>query len=83
MPGRAKRSPESGVLQLLVKGNCLFRGLEVSLLATYLEPEQIVSEKLYASRPVYTAFRPDRYLEHLYAIVAGGRWCCAVRPSIA
>lgn len=72
MPVRAKRSQESGVLQLLIQGNFLFRGLAVSTLAAYLEPEQVVSEKLYSSRPVYTAFRPDRDLEHLYAIVGGG-----------
>ncbi len=72
MPARAKRSQEPDVFQSLVKGNFLFRGLDASTLAAYFEPEPIVSEKLYASRPVYTAFRPDRYLEYLYAIVAGG-----------
>ena len=38
----------------------------------YLIPEELIVEKLYSNRPVYTAFRNDTSLEYLYLIVRGG-----------
>ncbi len=34
--------------------------------------EGLIREKLYSSRPIYTAFRPGMSLDYLYAIVSGG-----------
>lgn len=72
MAKQAKRSEEPEFIKLLTQGNFLFRDMDEAWLATYLKPDQVVREKLYSSRPIYTAFRPDTSLEYLYAIVDGG-----------
>lgn len=59
-------------IESLITKNFLFQDLDRSLLAKYLTPKSIVIEKLYSSRPVYTAFRQDASLEYLYAILQGG-----------
>ncbi|NJL36025.1 MAG: Crp/Fnr family transcriptional regulator [Leptolyngbyaceae cyanobacterium SM1_4_3] len=69
---KAKQSLEPDSLQMLIQGNYLFRGMDIDWLANYVSPEQIIREKLYSSRPVYTAFRPGVSLEFLYAVLAGG-----------
>ncbi len=56
----------------LAQTNFLFRGLDAAQLAQYLKPEDCSLEKLYSSRPIYTAYLPDAPLDHLYAIVSGG-----------
>lgn len=66
-----KGEQDAGLLTVLVQNNALFHGLDQQTLAHYLEPEQLVREKLYASRPIYTAFRPNISLEYLYAILCG------------
>ncbi|MEL7008042.1 MAG: Crp/Fnr family transcriptional regulator, partial [Cyanobacteria bacterium J06588_4] len=63
--------PENN-LDRLTQHNFLFRGLDSTLITKYLEPEQLIIEKLYSSRPIYTAFRPDAALEHLYVVIDGG-----------
>ncbi|NJM58715.1 MAG: Crp/Fnr family transcriptional regulator [Synechococcales cyanobacterium RU_4_20] len=50
----------------------LFQGLAAADFAAALGGSALVLEKLYSSRPVYTAFRPGVSLEFLYAIVSGG-----------
>ena len=59
-------------IESLIKSNFLFQDLDRSLLSKYLTPEQLISEKLYSSRPIYTAFNNDTSLEYLYVIVKGG-----------
>jgi hypothetical protein len=59
-------------LEHLIQHNFLFKDLDPALLAKYLNPQQLVVEKLYSSRPIYTAFKPGSTLEHLYVIVDGG-----------
>jgi hypothetical protein len=59
-------------LENLIQHNFLFKDLDPALLAKYLDPQQLVVEKLYSSRPIYTAFKPGSTLEHLYVIVDGG-----------
>jgi hypothetical protein len=59
-------------LENLIQHNFLFKDLDPTLLAKYLDLQQLVVEKLYASRPIYTAFKPGSTLEHLYVIVDGG-----------
>ncbi len=56
----------------LTQNNFLFRGLDPSELAQYLQTEDCSIEKLYSSRPIYTAYLPDAPLEHLFVIIQGG-----------
>ena len=58
-------------IDYLIHHNFLFKDLG-SLLARYVTSEELVVEKLYSNRPIYTAFRTDASLEHLYAIAEGG-----------
>ncbi|MCM1982087.1 Crp/Fnr family transcriptional regulator [Lyngbya confervoides] len=60
------------VIQNLTQTNFLFRGLDTQEIAQYLETEDVSLEKLYSSRPIYTAYLPDVFLEYLYVIVQGG-----------
>lgn len=46
--------------------------MEPQWLEDRLRPEQLIQEKLYSSRPIFTAFQPDSYLEYLYVVLAGG-----------
>jgi hypothetical protein len=57
-------------IDLLIENSYLFRGGDRGMLAEYLDGLTI--EKLYSNRPVFTGFRPDRSLEHLYTIIQGG-----------
>ncbi|MGB3786824.1 MAG: Crp/Fnr family transcriptional regulator [Phormidesmis sp.] len=50
----------------------LFRGLDGNELSQQLNPDLCVLEKLYASRPIYTAHLPDAPLDDLYVILDGG-----------
>jgi hypothetical protein len=63
---------EANPLETLSRTNALFRGLELSWLANYLPADQLIREKLYSNRPVYTAFKPKVWLDVLYAVVEGG-----------
>jgi hypothetical protein len=66
----------------LTQKNFLFRGLDPQELAHILSIESSGKEgsgkanasleKLYSSRPIYTAYLPDVSIEHLYVVVAGG-----------
>jgi hypothetical protein len=72
MANIAKGKQDSDLLAVLTQNNALFHGLDPQALADYLSPEKLVIEKLYSSRPIYTAFRPDASIDFLYAILAGG-----------
>ncbi len=80
MATRARHSAEPDVVKVLAQGNYLFRGLDESWLAGYLKsggtpdpPQSVQGVKLYASQPIYTAFRRvGEPLNVLYAIIAGG-----------
>ena len=63
---------DHNLIASLIENNFLFQDLDHSLLAKYLTSEQLVTEKLYSSRPIYTAFGQNTSLEYLYAIVKGG-----------
>ncbi len=65
-------------VESLAKNNFLFKGIDLPWLAQYLNSERLILEKLYSSRPIFTAFRPDTSLEYLYAVVDGGRSSFAV-----
>lgn len=72
MAKQAKRSEEPGMMKLLIQSNFLFRDMDEAWLATYLDPAQVIREKLYSNRPIYTAFRPDMSLDYLYVVLDGG-----------
>lgn len=56
----------------LTQTNFLFRGLDAAKLAQHLLEDACSLEKLYSSRPIYTAHLPDATLDHLYVILSGG-----------
>jgi hypothetical protein len=60
------------LLKDLREHNYLFQDLDAELLSQSLKSQQLVTEKLYSNRPVYTAFRENLVLEHLYAVIDGG-----------
>lgn len=59
-------------VETLAAKSFLFHGLAPEELLGYLGSHTLVAEKLYSNRPVYTAFRPETWLEHLYVVVDGG-----------
>ncbi|MBD1853725.1 Crp/Fnr family transcriptional regulator [Leptolyngbya sp. GB1-A1] len=63
---------ERNLLDILVQQNYLFKNLDKKWLAAHLPVETLVAEKIYSNRLVYTAFRPDSYIEVLYLILEGG-----------
>lgn len=60
------------MIEYLTQNNFLFKDLDRSWLAKQIASQQLIEEKLYSSRPVYTAFRPDTSLEYLYVVINGG-----------
>lgn len=67
-------SPIEGLSQIeyLTQKNVLFKVVEADALHEALAGQPIVTEKLYSNRPVYTAFKPDTFLNDLYGVVSGG-----------
>jgi hypothetical protein len=60
------------LIQNLANHSFLFKKMELQRLSDRLKPTSLVQEKLYSSRPIFTAFQPDTFLDHLYIVVAGG-----------
>ncbi len=58
--------------QTLTQNCFLFRGLDPDTLAQQLSADLCPQEKLFASRPIYTAHLPDEPLDALYVILSGG-----------
>ncbi|MGB5710567.1 MAG: Crp/Fnr family transcriptional regulator, partial [Waterburya sp.] len=67
-----KNPVTSELIDNLIQDNFLFKDLDPALIAQYISLEELVTEKLYSSRPIYTAFRTDTALEHLYVVTSGG-----------
>lgn len=72
MARQAKKSQAPDIMDLLITHNFLFKEMDKAWLAAYLDPEQVIREKLYSNRPVYTAFRADTFLDYLYVVLEGG-----------
>ncbi|MUL35402.1 Crp/Fnr family transcriptional regulator [Gloeocapsopsis dulcis] len=68
----ARHLTESDTVKALTQNNYLFRDLDEAWLTSYLSREDVQQAKLYASRPIYTAFQKGEPLDVLYAIVTGG-----------
>ncbi|AMA08574.1 Crp/Fnr family transcriptional regulator [Picosynechococcus sp. PCC 73109] len=67
---QAPKVPE--IITELTENNFFFRGMDPDALQNWLDPAELITEKLYSSRPIYTAFRPNHNLEFLYVLLAGG-----------
>jgi hypothetical protein len=65
----AKRSA-TDLIERLIQEHYLFRGLEQQWLTEQLLP--LDTEKLYSSRPIYTAYRASEPLKVLYLVLNGG-----------
>lgn len=72
MKKTAQNPQNSDSVDYLIHHNFLFRDLDSALIAKYINLEDLVLEKLYSNRPIYTAFRTDTPLEHLYIVMSGG-----------
>ncbi len=72
MATQARHLTESDTVKVLTQSNYLFRDLDEAWLTSYLPVEDVQQVKLYASRPIYTAFQKGEPLDVLYAIVGGG-----------
>lgn len=73
MAAQAKYQIETEPVKALIQSNYLFRDLDEAWLSRYLRLEDLHFVKLYASRPIYTAFQKQgEPLDVLYAIVTGG-----------
>jgi CRP-like cAMP-binding protein len=72
MATQARHLTESDTVKVLTQSNYLFRDLDEVWLTSYLPVEDIQQVKLYASRPIYTAFQKGEPLDVLYVIVSGG-----------
>jgi hypothetical protein len=72
MTKQTKDLKKADPIDSLIQSNFLFKGLDRAWLAKYISSERLILEKLYSSRPIFTAFRPDTFLDYLYAIVDGG-----------
>jgi hypothetical protein len=60
------------LVTMLTERSFLFRSVNRDEILHFLDPKQLVHEKLYSNRPIYTAFRPDSWLDSLYVIIEGG-----------
>jgi hypothetical protein len=69
---KPSRLAELEPIDYLIHHNFLFKDFDRSLIAQYIDSQQLIIEKLYSSRPIYTAFGTDASLKYLYVIVAGG-----------
>ena len=72
MTKQSRQNVVSDPITTLLQNNFLFAPLGQAELEGYLQDNPIAREKLYSNRPIYTAFRPDDWLEYLYIIIDGG-----------
>jgi hypothetical protein len=72
MSRHSAQGAASDLVTLLIESSFLFRQFDRQELCNYLNPEHLVYEKLYSNRPIYTAFRPNTWLDYLYVVIDGG-----------
>ncbi|WNZ21507.1 Crp/Fnr family transcriptional regulator [Leptolyngbya sp. NK1-12] len=71
MPSSLKLS-EIDLVSWLRQRHYLFRDLDPEWLADHLLAQPLATEKLYSSRPIYTAYRASEPLQVLYLVISGG-----------
>ncbi|ACK66752.1 putative transcriptional regulator, Crp/Fnr family [Rippkaea orientalis PCC 8801] len=69
---KSRQKAELNLIQRLIEKNFLFRGMEEGWLEEYLSPSLLKEEKLFSNRPIYTAFRPDEFIDGLYLTLDEG-----------
>jgi hypothetical protein len=72
MTKQSRQNVVSDPITTLLQNNFLFAPLGQAELENHLRDSPVVREKLYSNRPIYTAFRPNDWLDHLYIILDGG-----------
>ncbi len=71
--GRQTQAQEAAdLIQQLLEASFLFRGMDDQWLRDRLSPDELIAEKLYSSRPIFTAFLPETDLDFLYIVLNGG-----------
>lgn len=68
----ADPSATATIAEELTRDNYLFRDIDSKQLSELLNSGGVARQKLYSSRPVYTAFRPDTSTDVLYVVISGG-----------
>lgn len=68
----AKLDHPLDLVQALSQSSFLFRELDLGWLKANISADQLVREKLFSGRPIYTAFRPGQSLDYLYVQLGGG-----------
>jgi hypothetical protein len=66
------KQTEKDVIKTLVQQNGLFRDCTIAELTQSLDVSELVTEKIYSNRPIYTAYRPGVSIPFLYLILGGG-----------
>lgn len=72
MGEQAEALDKVDLIQQLMAKTFLFQGMDRAWLSDRLPLSQLAQEKLYSSRPIFTAFLPDTDLEFLYVVLQGG-----------
>ena len=60
------KQAEKDVIKTLIQQNCLFQDFTVAELTQSLDVSELVTEKIYSNRPIYTAYRPGISIPFLY-----------------
>lgn len=66
------KQTEKDVTKTLIQQNCLFQDFAIAELTQSLDVSELVAEKIYSNRPIYTAYRPSVSIPFLYLIMGGG-----------
>jgi hypothetical protein len=66
------KQAEKDVVKMLIQQNCLFQDFTVAELTQSLDASELIAEKIYSNRPIYTAYRPGVSIPFLYLILGGG-----------
>ncbi|MEM9008330.1 MAG: Crp/Fnr family transcriptional regulator [Cyanobacteria bacterium P01_F01_bin.86] len=72
MSGRVEVLDKADLIQQLIEKSFLFQEMDPGWLSDRLSPDDLILEKLYSSRPIFTAFLPETSLEFLYVVLKGG-----------
>ena len=72
MSRRVEVLDKADLIQQLAEKSFLFQGMPLEWLGDRLPADSLVQEKLYSSRPIFTAFLPETSLEFLYVVLEGG-----------
>lgn len=72
MSRRSGQNVSSDPISVLCQQSFLFGAISLEDLRALVDPNLLVTEKLYSNRPIYTAFRPGTWLDYLYVVTDGG-----------